>query len=535
MALFISCSTPSKTEVDLLIKNAVIYKVDDEFATASAMAIKDGKIVAIGHGEDVINKYTSKQVYDAEGKTIIPGFIDAHAHLYSHGLKKFNVNLVGSETVNEVLQRILDFHKENPTNYIRGYGWDQNKWNNKNFPTKELLDSFFPNIPVVLSRIDGHDLWVNSNALDLAEINSSTKMSGGEVILSDGEPTGILIDAPMQLVYDAFPKPDRRTEIRALLEAEKEVFSYGLTTVVDAGLDRGIVELIDSLHRTGDLKLKVYAMLNNTPENRKHFLEVGVSQTQRLNIRSFKVFTDGALGSRGALMKKEYSDMPGHYGFLVTPLDSLEYLANLLATTDFQMNAHAIGDSANCSLLRIYNSALKDLEDKRWRIEHAQVISPGDFDYFSDNIIPSVQPTHATSDMYWAENRIGTERMKGAYAYQTLLSKSGRIALGTDFPVEAINPMYTFYSAVVRKDLHQYPADGFYKEEALSREQALRGMTIWAAYANFEEEEKGSLEVGKWADFIILDKDLMKVDDDQLPMIKVLKTYVNGEKVFDRK
>lgn len=514
IALLASCTAPSKIEVDLLIKNAVIYQVNDEFTTASAMAVKDGKIVSIGHAKDIINTYNSKEIYDAEGKTIIPGIIDAHAHLYNYGLKKLNVDLTGSESVKEVLQRLLDFHKEHPTNFIIGYGWDERKWKNQEFPNKEILDSFFPNIPVVLSRIEGHVLWLNSKALEIVNVNTLTKIPESKIILSDNQPTGILIDFPIQLAYDALPNPDRRTQINALLKAEQEALSYGLTTVADAGLDRKVVELIDSLHRINDMKLKIYAMLNNTPQNLKYFLEVGVFETQRLNVRSFKVFVDETVDSKTESMKNIHPYMLNHYDFVATTLDSLENLANILSETDFQLNAYVIGDTTKYNVLKIYDSILKDLKDKRWRIENAQSIFTKDFNYFSDNIVPIVQPIQSI---------------------KTLLSKSSKIALGTDFPKDEINPMHTFFVAVARKDSTQKSIDKIFEEEILSREKALRGMTIWAAYANFEDKKKGSLEVGKWADFVILDRDLMKVENEELPLIKVLKTYINGEKVFERK
>src|SRR5699024_4548964 len=331
-------------------------------------------------------------------------------------------------------------------------------------------------------------------------VTAETKMSGGEVILEDGEPTGVLVDKPMDLVDRIFPQSSGEIAVRALLDAEEKSVSLGLTTVADAGLSRSVIELIDSLQQQEKMKLRVYAMVSNTPENLDYYLDKGPYKTDRLNVRSFKIFSDGALGSRGAAMREAYSDKPGHFGAMITPADSLEYLAKRIGDSDFQMNAHATGDSANIAVLRAYKKVLDDKTDKRWRVEHAQILSPEDFDYFNEthNILASVQPTHATSDMYWAEDRIGTERMKGAYAYQTLLDHSGIIALGTDFPVEEVNPIYTFYAAVARKDLKNYPENGFQMKDALSREDALRGMTIWAAFANFEEAEKGSLEKGKF-------------------------------------
>ena len=532
--LLLSCAE-NKPVADLLVKNATIYTVNANFETATAFVVRDGKILELGSDTDLESKYDIKEIFDAEGKTIIPGIIDAHAHLYGFGLGLQNIDLVGTKSFEEILDKIVTFQKERNLDYIVGRGWDQNQWAIKEFPTKEKLDSLFPDTPVALRRIDGHALLVNSKALELAGITAETRMAGGEVILKDGQPTGVLIDSPMSLVNRTIPQISRETSIRALLDAEEICFSLGLTTVDDAGMDRNIIELIDSLQKENKFKLRIYAMVSNTPENLDYYLDHGIFKTERLNVRSFKIFTDGALGSRGAAMRKEYSDHAGHFGAMITPADSLQYIAKRIAASEFQMNSHAIGDSANIAVLRAYKDALKGKSDRRWRVEHAQIISPEGFDYFSENILPSVQPTHATSDMYWAEDRIGNERIKGAYAYKTLLEKAGSIALGTDFPVERVNPMYTFYSAVARKDLKHFPQDGFQMQDALSREETLKGMTIWAAHANFEENEKGSIEIGKFADFVILDSDIMKVSEKEIPEIKVLRTYVHGEMVFKAK
>ncbi len=532
----VSCA-PDKLPADLLIKNAKIYTVDKDFSTANALVVKDGKILEIGLKPELELKYKIKKTYDANGNTVVPGLIDAHAHLYGLGLGLQNVDLVGTTSFDEVLGRVVAFQEEKNVSYIVGRGWDQNKWENKDFPTKKRLDSLFPDTPVALRRIDGHALLVNSKALELAGITGKTKIDGGEIVLENGEPTGILIDNPMELVNQTFPSITKEVSVQALLDAQKICLEYGLTTVDDAGLDRDIIELIDELQKQGEFKLRIYAMVSNSPENVDYYLQNGTYKSDRLNVRSFKVYSDGALGSRGAAMREPYSDMPHHFGAMITSVDSLNYLAQKLASSEFQMNSHAIGDSATIAVLRAYSKALEGKTDRRWRVEHAQIISPEGFEYFSKNhnILPSVQPTHATSDMYWAEDRIGAERMKGAYAYKELLDKSGVIALGTDFPVEQVNPMYTFYAAVARKDLKNYPENGFQMKDALTREEALRGMTIWAAFANFEENEKGSIEVGKFADFTILDKDIMEVDEDELPITKVVATFINGEMVYEIK
>ncbi len=537
IAISITSCAPDKLPADLLIKNAKIYTVDKDFSTANALVVKDGKILEIGLKPELELKYKIKETYDANGNTVVPGLIDAHAHLYGLGLGLQNVDLIGTTSFDEVLGRVVAFQEEKNLPYIVGRGWDQNKWENKDFPSKARLDSLFPDTPVALRRVDGHALLVNSKALEIAGITGKTKMEGGEVVLENGEPTGILIDTPMELVNKTFPPTTEEVSVQALMDAQKISLEYGLTTVDDAGLDRNIIELIDDLQKQGKFKLRIYAMISNSPENVDYYLQNGPYKSDRLNVRSFKVYTDGALGSRGAAMREPYSDKHNHYGAMITTEEGLNTLAQKLATSEFQMNSHAIGDSANIAVLRAYGKALEGKTDRRWRVEHAQIIPPEGFDYFTKNhnILPSVQPTHATSDMYWAEDRVGAERMKGAYAYKKLLDRSGVIPLGTDFPVEHVNPMYTFYAAVARKDLKNYPEGGFQMEDALTREEALRGMTIWAAFSNFEENEKGSIEVGKFADFTILDKDIMEVAEEELPTTKVIATFVNGELVYELK
>ncbi|NJB37349.1 amidohydrolase [Croceivirga sp. JEA036] len=529
--LVLGVSCVQKQEVDLIVNNAKIYTVDSEFSEACCMAIQDGKIVAVAKTADIYQKYTSKEMLDAGGKTIVPGLIDAHCHFYGLGLNQQIVDLVGTNSYEEVLERVSAFAKDNPANVIRGRGWDQNDWEVKEFPVNDKLNQLFPDKPVVLERVDGHAYFVNNAALQLAGITKETKIEGGEIVLVNGELSGVLVDNPMALVDQVMPKPNVASQIEALKAAQEICFDYGLTTVNDAGLDKATIYLIDSLQKAGELDMRVYAMVSNTPENLDHFLEKGILKTDKLNVRSVKVYGDGALGSRGAALREEYSDKPHHFGALVTPADQIDALAQRIAATEYQMNTHAIGDSANIVVLRAYDKALKGKTDRRWKVEHAQVVSQADFDYFEKGIIPSVQPTHATSDMYWAEDRLGEERIKGAYAYQTLLKKAGKVALGTDFPVEQVSPFLTFYAAVARQDTDKYPEGGFQMQEALTREEALKGMTIWAAYSNFEEDEKGSLEPGKFADFTILSSDIMKVPVDSIPLLKAEQVYLSGKKV----
>lgn len=529
--LLISCNQKNKISVDTIITDATIYTVNDSFAQASAMAIDKGKIVAIGTNSEISKQYESKNTIDAEGKFIYPGLIDAHCHFYNYGLSLQEVDLRGTKSMDEIITRLKAFQKDKNPTFIVGNGWDQNDWEVKKYPTKAELDAVFPDIPLVLNRIDGHAIIVNSKALKLAGITKDTKATGGQIEMANGEPTGILVDNPMELVFKIIPRPTRKIQIAALLDAEKVMFDYGLTTVNDAGLDPDIIHLIDSLQKAKVMKLNVYAMITANQKNIDLYLKKGIYKTDNLNVRSFKMYGDGALGSRGACMHKPYSDMPGQYGALLAPVPELKAVAKQIAASNFQLNTHAIGDSANTVILKIYGEVLTGTKDRRWKIEHAQVLREADFEYFKFGIIPSVQPTHATSDMYWAGDRLGTERMKNAYAYKKLLQKSGMIALGTDFPVEEVNPMLTFHAAVARKDSKEFPKGGFQIENALTRAETLRGMTIWAAFSNFEEKEKGSLEVGKWADFVMFDQDLMKMPEDKMVKIKAVNTYLKGEKV----
>jgi hypothetical protein len=532
LIILLLCSCKKPVAVDVLVINANVYTVDDVYPKAEAFAIKEGKFVAVGSNDEILKGYTSASTLDVEGKTIVPGLIDAHCHFYGLGLQQQKVDLIGTRSYAEVLDRIVAFQKEKNVAFITGRGWDQNDWEVKEFPTKEKLDSLFPDTPVAVTRVDGHAMIANQKALDLARITVHTKVVGGEILQKDGKLTGVLIDNPMGLISAVIPKPTVQEQIQALKDAEKINFGYGLTTVDDAGLSPEVITLIDSLQKINELKIRMYAMVSNVPEYVDYYLKKGVHKTDKLNVSSFKVYADGALGSRGATLKQPYADQENHYGAMVIGNDEFKTLAKRLAGSPFQMNTHAIGDSANAVVMKTYYEVLQNKSDRRWRVEHAQVVAPEEFEILDNNLVMSVQPTHATSDMYWADERLGEERIKGAYAYKKLLEKTGRIALGTDYPVEHVSPFYTFYAAVARKDLKQYPESGFQKENALSREETLKGMTLWAAYSNFEEHEKGSITTGKFADFIILEEDIMEIDEDQIPNTKVKATYIDGEKVY---
>ena len=534
LLLFLVFLTSCTENVDLIVHNANIYSFDDQRNRYTSFAVKEGKFVYVG-GDEVLSNFSSQNIINAQDLPVYPGFIDSHAHFYDLGFYLNQVDLKNTRSLEEVIDKVKEFDSENNSNFILGRGWDQNDWKNKSFPTNMLLNENFPEKPVVLRRIDGHAYLVNDSALRLAGINNSTKVDGGEIVKIGNKLTGVLIDNSMRLVDNIIPEPTKEESIQALLSAQDLAFKHGLTTISDAGLTKKQIDLIDELQKDGALKIRIYAMIANDPSSLEYFLESGPYKTDRLNVRSVKVYVDGALGSRGALLIDDYSDRKGFKGIIRTPIDSINYLAFRLAGTKFQMNTHAIGDKANRIVLNAYRDALFDFRDPRWRIEHAQVIAKEDFDLFNTKIIPSVQPTHATSDMYWLNERIGPIRAKYAYAYKELLDKSQIIAFGTDFPVEDISPIMTFYSAVARKDINGYPDEGFQIENSISRGDALIAMTRHGAYANFEEDEKGSIEVGKFADFVILDNDLITSAENRIPLTNIVATFINGELVFNRR
>ncbi|MDO9551830.1 amidohydrolase [Rhodonellum sp.] len=534
LIVVISSCSPDKEKVDLIIHNATIYTVSSGFDIVQAMAVKDGKFVAAGTDSNILSKYEASETLDMGRKTIYPGFIDAHAHFYRYGLGLHVADLLGAESEEELVDRVVTHRGANPeVAWILGRGWDQNLWPEKEFPTKTKLDSLFPNTPVLLTRIDGHAALANQKALEMGGISAKTQILGGKVILKEGKPTGVLIDNAIKMVSDKIPDAGIEESRSALIAAQENCFSVGLTTVADAGLDKKIIDLMSEMHKDNTLKMRIYAMVNPSKENMEHYFKTGPYQDEQMTIKSFKIYGDGALGSRGAALLQPYHDAKTDYGFLLNTQEAFDELAQKMYQNGFQMNTHCIGDSANRTLLNIYAKHLKGKNDLRWRIEHAQVVSIDDMPKFASfSIIPSVQPTHATSDMYWAGQRLGPFRIKTAYAYKDLLDQNGMLALGSDFPVEHINPLNGFHSAVVRKDAKNWPDQGFQPENKITREHALKGMTIWAAYANFEEKLKGSIEAGKLADFVVLEKDIMTAKENELRNVKVSATFIGGKKVF---
>lgn len=530
-----SCYRSEKA--DLIVHNANIVSMDNDSTFYEAMAIKDGKIIELGKENQILNKYTAEEIIDAKTATILPGFYDAHCHFLGYGLSKIHLELYGVMSMEEILIACKNYQQSNSEDWIVGRGWDNTDWKDQSYPNNELLNEAFPNTPVILRRIDGHGALVNAKALELAGITDTSYISGGHIEVLEGKLTGILMDNAVDRVLDLIPDASKEKKTQAILRAQEDCLEMGLTTVADAGLKKDEALLLQELEKEGLLKIRVYVMLTDNEENFNYFLDsIGHPiQSERVNIRGFKFYGDGSLGSRSACLTKPYYDVNDTvtYGFMLKEAEYFKKMATKIHGTDFQMCTHCIGDSAARTLLNIYAEVLGGYNDKRWRIEHAQVIHPDDYQLFAENtIIPSVQPTHATSDMLWAINRLGDKRLKDSYAYRKLMNQNYLIALGTDFPIENINPIETFYAAVARKNLEGNPKNGFQIENALSRWEAMMGMTNWAALASFEDKHKGSLEVGKDADFVILSQDLLGVPEEMILDTYVKSTYILGKKVY---
>lgn len=521
----------SDGKVDAVVVNATIYTVDPAFGIRREMAIKDGRIVALGSEGELAEAYPSANLIDALGRFVYPGFMDPHCHFLNYGYMLQRACLFGVATWAGTVDRLAAFGAKSRSPWVLGRGWDQNLWPEKDFPTNELLDAAFPDRPVLITRIDGHAGIANSRALELAGIGLDTKLEGGDCLKRGGRLTGVLLDNALDLARAAIPPIDAATKREALLLAQRDCFGVGLTSVSDAGAECADLGAIESAQRSGELKMRVYAMLRPTKENVERHISKGPYAGERLTVRSIKMFADGALGSRGSLLLEPYSDDAGNRGLQLESDAEIGAACALAARYGYQMNIHCIGDAAVRLVLGLYSKYLSPGNDLRWRIEHAQVVDPADLGRFKALcVIPSIQATHATSDMRWAGERLGP-RVANAYVYRELLEQNGWLANGSDFPIESINPILGFYAAVARKDPAGYPAGGFQRGSALTREQALRAMTIWAARANFEEATRGSLEPGKLADFVVLDRDLMAAPEGELCGAKVLATYSGGELV----
>ncbi len=520
-----------KKKADLIIFNAKIYTPDSVANGITCIAVKKGIIIGIGTDADIRSRFWAPENINAKGAFVYPGFTDAHSHFtgFAQGLRY--ADLTQAHSFDEVIAILQGYHKQHPESWIVGRGWDQNNWPKKVFPDNNRLNSLFPGIPVVLTRIDGHAVLASDAAIKAASIQfPGTK---GEALILNNKFTGIFLEGSADKLRNAIPMPSISDMTDYLVIANKLCHEAGLTAVNDAGINKSEILLLDSLQKAGKITLRIDAWLSPTKENFDYFMKDTIYHTPFLRVGAIKMYADGALGSRGACLLNPYLDDSPNFGLLVTSPEELAAMCKRAYDLGFQINTHAIGDSAIRMVLHTYSKFLKPGDDRRWRIEHAQVVNEHDFELFAKyHIIPSVQATHATSDMDWAGKRLGYVRVKNAYAYNRLLQQNGWMPNGTDFPIEAIEPIKTFYAAVARKDANGEPEEGFLMENALSRMNALKSMTIWAAKACFEEKRRGSIEIGKVADFTILNTDIIKAPEAKLLMTKVLYTIVDGKIVF---
>jgi predicted amidohydrolase YtcJ len=505
-----------------------------EVNTFTTLVIKDGKVVKTGP-DNLKNSFPGATLIDADGKTLLPGLIDAHGHVIGLGNNLSQLDMRGAKSVDEITAKLSEFAK-GKEGWIIGRGWNQELWSNTRFPTAADLDKVVNDRPVILSRVDSHAIWVNSKALELANINADTlSPTGGEIIKDEfGKPTGIFIDKAETLVTQHMPATSAQSVSNALDAAGKHLLSLGITSTHDAGIDKTTWQVYKQRAELGTLPLRIVAMLSAASPDLNMMLKAGRYQDAHdfLSIRSVKIYADGALGSRGAALIDEYADRANHFGLMLETQEKLEQLFTLIFKNGFSANTHAIGDRANKIVLDAYQNVFKQTGGilLRNRMEHAQIVSPADIPRFKTlKIIPSMQPVHATSDMHMAEQRLTDKQLQGAYAWQTFLDQGSTIAAGSDYPVELANPFDGLYSAITRMDHNQLPENGWRASEVLSREDALRAFTLGGAYAAHQEFKVGSLEQGKWADFILVDQDYFKVPIEQLYKTQVLQTWIAGK------
>ena len=533
-ALLSSCGSTKRA--DLVVYNALVYTVDSSFSTAEAFAVRDGKFIAVGTSDEIRSTYKADETIDAQGLPIYPGFYDAHAHFFGYAQTYGQADLSGATSFDEIIERLRAFRSEHPdARWLLGRGWDQNLWNDKSFPTRDRLDVEFPDVPVYLVRIDGHAALANGKALDLAGITGPVDIEGGLIETQRGEPTGILVDNAMDAVSSLIPSPTTSQLTQFLKKAEDACLAVGLTTVSDAGLGRSSLNLLDSLYNAGQLRIRNHAMIGLSRENLDHYLAAGPYVSDRFTIRTFKILADGALGSRGACLLHPYADAATS-GFLLLSPQAIDSAIARIIDSDFQVATHAIGDSANRLVLDIYGKYLNGKNNRRWRIEHAQIIDPADIARFATlKVIASMQPVHQPSDRVMAEARLGPDRLKGAYAWRSLQNAGVRLAFGSDVPVESANPFAGIAAAISRTDAKGEPFGGWRPEEAVSRETALDGFTRTAAYAGFAEDRIGTLMPGMRADFLIVDADPMLASPDEIRRMTPLETWIGGYRYYKRK
>ncbi|MDB4889623.1 MAG: Amidohydrolase 3 [Gemmatimonadetes bacterium] len=546
LALLIAApvSAQSVRSAELIVTNARIYTVDDTRPVVAALAVRDGRIAFAGSAREAMAlKGANTKMLDLGGRTVIPGMVDAHAHLLGLGQSLQTVNLVGTKSYDEVIARVVARAKNVPAGqWIIGRGWDQNQWGDTRFPTHDALTRALPNNPVYLERIDGHAQLANAAAMKAASVTVATKdPSGGKILrTASGEPTGVFVDNATELVERSIPRSTPEETRKAIRAAIAESQHWGLTGLHDAGESRATIDLLEEMAKAGEFNFRLYVMISDDSAAVAHYLARGPQSAlydNRLWLRSFKLYADGALGSRGAALLEPYSDDPNNKGLLLSAPAHIQEVAVRALKAGFQVNTHAIGDRGNRVVLDAYDAALKlqPAADHRFRVEHAQILNHDDIPRFAQlGVIPSMQAVHQTSDMYWAGSRLGQGRLLGAYAWRSLLESGVVIPNGSDFPVEAVNPLLSFHSAVARQDAENWPSGGWMPEQRMTREEALKSMTIWPAFAAFQESVMGSLSVGKLADFVVLDRDIMTVADRDILGTNVVATYIGGKPVYER-
>jgi predicted amidohydrolase YtcJ len=533
----------SASQVDLIIHGGIVYTLNDGNGRAEAVAVRGDRIIDVGSDSSILSTYKARSFLNLDGRTMLPGLIDAHAHMTGLGLSMMMLDLTKAGSQTEVAELVAEtVLRRARGDWIRGRGWDQNQWMVKNFPTHEILSRAAPSNPVYLVRVDGHAAWVNSSALSLAGIDSATPDPAGGRIIRDvnGNPTGVLIDTAMELVARHIPQPTTAELTEAVRRAVAACLSFGITTVHDMGVDLKTVEIYKNLIREEEFPFRIYAAIDGPGPTWEYFRRNGPiidEGNPTLTVRAIKLYADGALGSRGAALLEPYSDDPANSGLEITTSDEIYTIALQALDNGFQVCTHAIGDKGVRNALNAYGRALNNriVHDPRFRIEHAQVVAPSDIHQFASlGVIPSMQPIHCTSDMSWAEDRIGHERILGAYAWRSFIEMNLPVPGGSDFPVEPVNPMLGIFAAVTRQDASLKPDEGWYPAQRVSREEAVRMFTTWAAYGGFEENLKGTIERGKLADLVIFPKDIFTIEETALLSIRPDITIVGGKVVYQQ-